>query len=128
MTRILIVEDDPHVAALVTGLLEFEGYEVVTAVDGLEGLFKVRNADVDAVVLDVMMPDIDGTRVLQQLLEEHDGSLPVPILVMTGSTLGARRCRELLGVRAVIDKPFDPEVLVERVREMLAAATDGPTS
>ncbi|MEX0835172.1 MAG: response regulator, partial [Nitriliruptor sp.] len=81
-----------------------------------------------AVVLDVMMPDIDGTRVLQQLLEEHDGSLPVPILVMTGSTLGARRCRELLGVRAVIDKPFDPEVLVERVREMLAAATDGPTS
>ncbi len=127
VSRILVVEDDPHVLALLTSLLEFEGHDVVTAVDGLEGLFKVRNADVDAVLLDVMMPDIDGTRVLQQLLEEHDGSLPVPVLVMTGSPLGARRCRELLGIGAVIDKPFDPDDLVERVREMLAPDADGPT-
>ncbi|MEX1177595.1 MAG: response regulator transcription factor [Nitriliruptor sp.] len=129
MTRILVIEDDPSVTTLLIDLLEHEGYEVATAADGLEGLFKIRNAGVDAALLDVMMPDIDGSRVLRQLHEEHDGGLPFPILVLTGSPEGARRCRELLGADRVIDKPFDPMVLLDRLRAVLGSDhPGGPTS
>lgn len=117
--RVLVVEDDASVATLLTGLLEDEGFEVVGAEDGLAGLLALRSTDADAVLLDVMMPDVDGVRLLEQVLEEHAGELPVPILVVTGSVDGARRCRELIGDEAVFLKPFDPGVLVERLRGRL---------
>ncbi|WP_052667395.1 response regulator transcription factor [Nitriliruptor alkaliphilus] len=120
-TTILIVEDDPHVVTLLTELLGQEGYTVEVATDGLVGLLKLRTAAVDAVLLDVMMPDVDGTRMLRQLLEEHEGHLPVPVVVVTGSPDGARTCRELLGEDRVVEKPFDPAVLLDRLRGVLAA-------
>lgn len=119
MATVLVVEDDPHVVTLLTELLHHDGYEVEVAGDGLIGLLKLRNASVDAVLLDVMMPDVDGTRMLRQLLEEHDGRLPVPILVVTGSPEGARTCRDLLGEDLVFDKPFDPTALLVRLRALL---------
>lgn len=121
MATILVVEDDPVVVTLLTELLRAEGYAVEVATDGLVGLLKVRTAAVDAVLLDVMMPDVDGTRMLRQLLEEHDGRLPVPVLVVTGSPEGARTCRDLLGDDRVFDKPFDPNLLLHRLRSLLAA-------
>jgi DNA-binding response OmpR family regulator len=120
MATVLVVEDDPHVVTLLRELLRHEGYDVEVAADGLVGLLKLRTAVVDAVLLDVMMPDVDGTRMLRQLLEEHDGQLPVPILVVTGSPDGARTCRELLGDDLVLEKPFDPAELLQRVRTLLA--------
>jgi DNA-binding response OmpR family regulator len=118
--RILIVEDDPHVVTLLRELLEHEGYDVSVAGDGLAGLLALRSIDADAVLLDIMMPDVDGERLLAQLLEEHDGRLPVPILVITGSPDGARRCRELLGDDDVFAKPFDPTKLLARLASRLA--------
>jgi DNA-binding response OmpR family regulator len=118
--RILIVEDDPHVVTLLKELLEHEGYEVSVAGDGLAGLLTLRSVDADAVLLDIMMPDVDGERLLAQLLEEHDGRLPVPVLVITGSPDGARRCRELLGDDDVFAKPFDPTMLLARLASRLA--------
>ena len=117
--RILVVEDDAHVVMLLRELLTDEGFEVATATDGLAGLLALRSSDADAVLLDVMMPDVDGVRVLEQLLEEHDGGLPVPVLVITGSPDGARRCRELVGDDDVFLKPFDPTALVDRLRVRL---------
>jgi DNA-binding response OmpR family regulator len=67
-----------------------------------------------------MMPDVDGERLLAQLLEEHQGRLPVPILVITGSPDGARRCRQLLGDDDVFAKPFDPTTLLARLANRLA--------
>lgn len=118
-TTVLVVEDDPHVVTLLTELLRQEGYEVEVATDGLVGLLKLRTAAVDAVLLDVMMPDVDGVRLLRQLLEEHDGVLPVPVVVVTGSPEGARACRDLLGDDRVVEKPFDPAVLLDRLRAVL---------
>jgi two-component system, OmpR family, response regulator MprA len=120
MATVLVVEDDPHVVTLLRELLRHEGYDVEVATDGLVGLLKLRTAVVDAVLLDVMMPDVDGTRLLRQLLEEHGGQLPLPVLVVTGSPDGARTCRELLGDDRVLEKPFDPAELLERVRTLLA--------
>jgi two-component system, OmpR family, response regulator CpxR len=119
--RILIVEDDAHVVTLLREMLRVEGYEVAEAGDGLVGLVKLATTGVDAVLLDVMMPDLDGIRVLEQLLEEH-GELPVPVLVITGSPDGARRCRELIGPDDVFEKPFDPRDLLRRLETRLAPA------
>ena len=119
MATILVVEDDPHVVTLLRELLRAEGHEVEVATDGLTGLLKLRSAAVDAVLLDVMMPDVDGTRLLRQLLEENDGQLPVPVLVVTGSPEGARTCRDLLGDDQVLEKPFSPAALLARLAEVL---------
>jgi DNA-binding response OmpR family regulator len=118
---VLIVEDDAHVVTMLRALLEVDGYEVTEAADGLLGLLKLATTGVDAVLLDVMMPDLDGVRVLEQLLEEH-GELPVPVLVITGSPDGADRCRELIGTDDVFEKPFDPHRLLARLQSRLTTA------
>jgi DNA-binding response OmpR family regulator len=118
--HVLIVEDDVHVVTMLRELLRVEGYETTEARDGLVGLLKLTTSGVDAVLLDVMMPDLDGVRVLEQLLEEH-GEVPVPILVITGSPDGARRCRELLDPADVFEKPFDPRLLLARLQDRLSA-------
>lgn len=120
--RILVIEDDADVAVLLRALLEGEGHEVVEAADGLLGLAKLQIGGADAVLLDVMMPDLDGERVLAQLLEEHDGQLPLPVIVVTGSPEAAGRCRQLLGPDDVFEKPFDPTRLLARLRHRLAAS------
>ncbi len=118
--RILVVEDDTHVVAMLREVLQQEGFEVDTAQDGLAGLLALNTIDADAVLLDIMMPDVDGVRVIQQLLEEHGGVLPVPVIVITGSPDGARRCRDLLGDDEVFTKPFDPGALVDHLRSRLS--------
>jgi DNA-binding response OmpR family regulator len=117
--HILVVEDDAHVVTMLREMLRVEGYEVTEAGDGLIGLLKLATGGADAILLDVMMPDLDGVRVLEQLLEEH-GELPVPILVITGSPEGARRCRDLIGRDDVFEKPFEPRALLDRLHSRLA--------
>jgi DNA-binding response OmpR family regulator len=119
--HVLVIEDDEQVVTMLRELLRLEGYDVTEAGDGLVGLLKLATTGVDAVLLDVMMPDVDGVRVLEQLLEEH-GALPVPILVVTGSPDGARRCRELIGPDDVFVKPFKPASLLARLRARLDPA------
>lgn len=118
--RVLIIEDDPDVVELLTELLEGEGCQVTVAEDGLEGLMKMRTGQPDLALLDIMMPDINGVRVLHQLLEEGAGVLPVPVLVVTGSPEAAARCRQLLDADDVFEKPFEPAGLLDRVRFWLA--------
>lgn len=117
--QILVIEDDPDVVALLSAILEHEGLEVAVAQDGLDGLLRLQTAQVDLALLDIMMPDVDGLRVLEQLHEESGGALPVPVIVMTGSPEGAQRSRALLGPADVFEKPFDPTLLLERVHARL---------
>lgn len=119
MTKVLIIEDDPDVTTLLAELLRVEGWDTEVAPDGLAGLLKLQTADADVTLLDIMMPDIDGERVLRQLIEEGDGSLEKPVIVITGSPDGAERCRGLLGSRNVFEKPFDPDRLVARIKAVL---------
>lgn len=119
MTRILIIEDDVDVAILLTELLRHEGWDSEIAPDGLSGLVKLQAGDPDVTLLDIMMPDVDGERVLRQLIEEGNGTLVPAVIVITGSPDGAERCRALLGDRNVFEKPFDPDRLVARIRAVL---------
>lgn len=117
--RVLVIEDDDSVVQFLEAYLPDRGYEVVAASDGLVGLVKLQMGHPDAVVLDIMMPDVDGIRVLEQMLEEGDGELPQPVIVITGYPEGAARCRELLDPADVFDKPFDPDDLVARLNAHL---------
>lgn len=115
MSKVLVIEDDESVVQFLEAYLADQGYEVETAPDGLVGLVKLHMGRPDAIVLDIMMPDVDGIRVLEQMIEEGGGQLPQPVIVITGYPEGAARCRELLDPADVFEKPFDPDDLVARL-------------
>jgi DNA-binding response OmpR family regulator len=125
---VLVIEDDDSVAGFLRTFLETEGYDVRVATDGLGGLVKLHTGPPpDLAVVDLLMPDVDGIRVLEQLIEEGGGALPVPVVVVTGHPEGAVRCRELLDPDDVIEKPFDPDRLLARIEAHLGAPpADGP--
>ncbi len=119
MSKILVIEDDPDVTTLLSEILRHEGYEVEVAPDGLAGLLKLQMGGADLTLLDIMMPDVDGERVLAQLTEEGGGTVQQHVIVITGSPEGADRARDVLGNANVFDKPFDPDLLLERIRVVL---------
>jgi DNA-binding response OmpR family regulator len=110
---VLVVEDDKGVRDLLETVLVAEGFEVRTAGDGLEGLLKLRMLNPACLILDIMMPDVGGLRVLDALAEEH---ADVPVIVVTGNPQAAQECRERLVPEDVFDKPFDIEAVMSRVR------------
>ncbi|MDX1509996.1 MAG: response regulator [Nitriliruptorales bacterium] len=119
MTRILIVEDDDEVSQLLRTVCEAEGWEASVAPDGLEGLIRLGTGEIDLVLLDLMMPDVSGLRVLQQLFEEGGGSLEVPVIVVTGSAIGAEEARSALDAADVFEKPFEVTELIARMKVLL---------
>ncbi len=119
MSKVLVIEDDESVVQFLDAYLADLGYEVEAAPDGLVGLVKLHMGRPDAVILDIMMPDVDGIRVLEQMIEEGEGQLPQPVIIITGYPEGAARCRELLDPADVFEKPFDPEDLVARLEAHL---------
>ena len=119
--RVLVVEDDPSVRGLLHTLLTGEGYEVATASDGLAGLVKASSAKPDLMLLDLMMPDLGGVRVLEEL--RNDPALAdVPVIVVTGKLEAVPALRGLLGDDNVFVKPFGVTELLARV----AAVTNAP--
>ena len=118
---VLVVEDDKGVRELIDTVLSSEGFDVRSARDGLEGLLKLRMLKPAALVLDIMMPDVGGLRVLDELADEH---ADVPVIVVTGKPQAAAECRKRLGSENVFDKPFDLDDFIRRMHEV-AGATDG---
>jgi DNA-binding response OmpR family regulator len=122
--HILVVEDDPKTAATVRLYLEDAGYRVDVATDGDEGLRAARSGDFDLVVLDIMLPRLDGTDVCRKLRVDS----AVPVIMLTAKTTEDERIRGLdLGADDYVTKPFSPRELVARVRAVLrrgAAPTD----
>lgn len=116
---VLVVEDDRGVRDLLVTVLSAEGFAVRTARDGLEGLLKLQICEPAAVVLDIMMPDVGGLRVLDELAEEH---AEIPVIVVTGKPEAAEQACERLGSENVFDKPFDIDELVSRIRAVASGA------
>ncbi len=119
--RILVVEDDPSVRGLLQTLLSAEGYDVATASDGLAGLVKVTHQPPALVLLDLMMPDLGGVRVLEKMREDPALS-NIPVIVVTGKVDAVPGMRAVLGEDNVILKPFAVAELLARVDEV----TGGP--
>lgn len=120
MPRVLIIEDDPLIARIVEIKLENRGYQVMLASDGQEGLDAVRQHKPDVVLLDVMMPVMDGYQVLRILRGEAEfATLPVIMLTAKGQE------RDIMsglkeGATDYIVKPFSPSEVVERVEKVLS--------
>lgn len=116
-TRVLVVEDDPSVRGLLRTLLSAEGYDVSTASDGQAGLVEAAALRPALILLDLVMPDLGGTRVLEQLRED-----PVlaatPVVVVTGLVDAVPDMRDLLGEQSVFLKPFAVAELLQRVEEL----------
>ena len=124
---ILVVDDEERMARFIRLNLEHDGFQVVEAYRGMQALQQYRDALPDLVLLDVMMPDIDGFEVLSLLREISN----VPVIMLTAKGEEDDRVRGLeLGADDYITKPFSPRELVSRVRAVLrrtdANATDSP--
>ena len=122
-TRVLVVEDDPSVRGLLHTLLSAEGYDVSTASDGLAGLVKATASHPALVLLDLMMPDLGGVRVLEELRDDPELA-DIPVIVVTGKIDAVPGMRQLLGEDNVFVKPFAVAELLTRVGDV----TGGPTS
>ena len=121
--RVLVVEDDPSVRGLLQTLLSAEGYQVATASDGLAGLVKASSQPPALVLLDLMMPDLGGVRVLEEMRDDPELA-QVPVIVVTGKLDAIASMRELLGEDNVFLKPFAVGELLARVDNV----TGGPST
>lgn len=114
--RILVVEDEPDLARNIAQALREEGYAVDTAANGEDGLFNAENNDYDALVLDVMMPRMDGWEVLARLRK----SKKTPVLMLTARDQSRDRVRGLdTGADDYVVKPFDLSELFARLRALI---------
>ncbi|MEU5612700.1 response regulator transcription factor [Streptomyces sparsogenes] len=119
--RILIVDDEPAVREALQRSLAFEGYETETAVDGLDALDKVRAYDPELIVLDVLMPRMDGLTAARRLRATH---VTVPILMLTArDTVGDRVTGLDAGADDYLVKPFELDELLARIRALLRRST-----
>jgi DNA-binding response OmpR family regulator len=118
--RILIVEDEPHIVELVRYNLVQEGFQVSVAYDGAEALRKAKEDDPELVILDLMLPYVDGLEVCRQIRREST----VPILMLTARDGEQQRVVGLeMGADDYVTKPFSPPELVARVRAILRRTT-----
>jgi two-component system KDP operon response regulator KdpE len=117
---ILIADDDAPILRLVRTKLQNDGYRVVTATNGQEAVDLFENEQPDLIVLDIMMPIMDGIEALRRIREQSQ----VPIILLTARTAGRDKVRSLdLGADDYITKPFDPDELSARVAAVLRRTT-----
>jgi DNA-binding response OmpR family regulator len=116
MSTIQLIEDDPDTVEIVRLYLKQEGYEVVVTQDGLEGLRLARELEPDLIILDLMLPKLDGLAICREIREESW----VPIIMLTARVEEEDRLTGLnLGADDYISKPFSPKELVARVKAVL---------
>lgn len=125
MPRILVVDDEPSIVKIVTAYLKPEGYEVLTAADGPSGLKAVRAFRPDVLILDVMLPGMDGLDLLQQLRRESQAY----VILLTARTEEIDKVVGLsVGADDYMTKPFSPRELTARVKAAVRRLQFSPTS
>ena len=124
--KILVVDDDPDILDALAMILETQGYQVVTAQDGIEGLANLKAEKPDLMILDLMMPKMDGWAVCKELQDPRWSKYKdIPILILTSVREEASRRRyELetgleLDVDDYVEKPVSPDILLERVGKLI---------
>jgi CheY-like chemotaxis protein len=116
--RVMVVEDDDTIRQLITVNLELEGFEVVTAMDGLEALERVKSLAPDVVTLDVMMPRLDGWETAARLRADEETRHIKLVLLSARAQQADLQRGEQIGVDAYLTKPFDPDQLIDIVRRL----------
>lgn len=123
--KLLLVDDDPDILKVNRILLEREGYDVLTATGGEEAIELVRQGEVDLMILDIMMPGVDGFEVCQRL-KESDDSFQIPVLMLTAKTeLADKILGYFVGAADYLTKPYDKSMLLEKIRNLLGERPAG---
>jgi CheY-like chemotaxis protein len=129
-TKILVVDDDPDIREAIGAVLEAHSYIVVTACDGEEGLVKLKDERPDLMVLDLLMPKMDGFAVLKEIQDPRlakYGDIPILILTSVREDVSRRRYELETGLELKVDdyveKPIDPHVLIQRIEKLLLKKT-----
>jgi len=117
MAKILIIDDSPYMRAKIREALEYGDCTFLEADSGLKGLQMIKEQSPDCVILDLIMPDIDGFKVLKNLYDEHSR---IPIVVVTSDIqkIVRKECLEL-GAKAFVNKPFNADELSTIVKDIL---------
>lgn len=116
MSKILVVDDDSHIRELVRIFLRREGFEVIEAADGMEALSRFDSVKVDLAVIDIMMPNMDGWELCQELKTAFD----IPILMLTAKGETTQKLKGFqFGTDDYLVKPFEPLEMVARVKALL---------
>jgi DNA-binding response OmpR family regulator len=117
--KILVIEDDPATSRLVDYSLRHEGYQVFTASNGLDGIRKAMEVTLDLIILDVMLPGMDGFEICHRLRSEPK-TAEVPILMFSAKSQDIDKTTGLLvGADAYLTKPAPPSSIVERVQNLI---------
>lgn len=119
--KILLVDDEVDIVTVVRLRLESSGYEVIVARDGKEALNTARSLRPDLIILDLMLPGMDGFHVAR-MLKYDTHYKDIPIIMLTAKTgEDSRKTGEQVGADAYMNKPFEAEKLMAKIRELLAA-------
>ena len=126
-TRILLVDDEPDLVQMVSVRLKAAGYEVSMAYDGQETLEKVKESPPDLIILDLMLPKLDGYKVCRLLkLDERTRGIPILIFTARAQVEDVTLATEC-GANMYLTKPFEAKVLLGKLQELLAAAGKAQT-
>jgi len=127
--KILVVDDEIYIVHILDFSLGMEGYEVITALDGEQALEKLQSERPDLIVLDIMMPKLDGYEVCKAIkTNPQTRHIPVILLSAKGRNVDQKMGFDV-GADDYITKPFSPRKLVERINQLLGqAVTERPTS
>lgn len=119
MARILVVDDELVFIELVGKILKNKGYEVIVACDGQEGLEKAKNGGPDLIILDVMMPKMDGYTMLKEV-RKTEKIKDIPVILCTGKAQKDYvEMSQGIGVDAYLTKPVEPSVFLAKIEELL---------
>jgi DNA-binding response OmpR family regulator len=119
--RILVVDDENQMVDMLSMRLEANDYEVITAADGKEGLETAKRENPDLIILDLMLPKMDGYKVCG-LLKADARYNKIPIIMFTARAQDSdRQLGEEVGADAYIPKPFEPQALLSKIQELLSA-------
>jgi two-component system, OmpR family, response regulator VicR len=118
--KVVYIEDEPEMFALVELILEDTNIEFISAVGGQEGLRIIREEHPDLILLDIMMPEVNGWDVYRNLKADPQlSNIPVIIITAKVKRIDQILAQEIVGVDAYITKPFSPSDLLQRVKELL---------
>ena len=121
MAKLLVVDDEANIRTLIKKYAQYEGYEIIEAVNGIDAVAKCRTEDFDLIVMDVMMPEMDGLEAAKAIraLDRPDAKA-IPIIAMTANVFKEDREKCLAaGMNAHLSKPLDAETMKRTISEQL---------